>query len=82
MSNIIQKEKHSKRIQQKDNHIKRQVNIRKSHGFPEDEPHRYHKVSGCTCGNSKCVMCGNPRKFFKETTIQEQSFDQTAKWFE
>ena len=74
--------KHSKRQQQKANHINRQMNIRKAHQFPVDptqpggaeevNSHRYHKTSGMTCGDPDCVMCGNPRKFFGEPTVQEQ----------
>ena len=76
MSTETDKFKHSKRQQQKANHINRQMSIRKAHSFTADnEPetaHRYHKVSGMTCGDSNCVMCGNPRKFFDERTVQEQ----------
>ena len=28
------------------------------------------------CGNTKCVMCGNPRKTFKELTQQEKRMFQ------
>lgn len=73
---LHEKDKHSKRIQQKQNHINKQMKIRKSHGFPEDEAHKYHKRSGTTCGDSNCMMCGNPRKFFKERTLQEKRFMQ------
>jgi hypothetical protein len=81
MSDEADKIKHSKRYQQKENHINRQMNIRKVHSFadygtpadsPNESPHRYHKVSGMTCGDSNCVMCGNPRKFFNEPTQQEK----------
>lgn len=70
-----------RRIQQKNRHIARQVRIRQAHKFsgPDnkaDSPHRYHKVSGVTCGDSRCFMCGNPRKFFKERTMQEKRFEQ------
>ena len=65
MSDSNDKEKHSKRIQQKENHVSRQMDIRKAHSFPADEAHKYHKLSGTTCGDSNCVMCGNPRKFFE-----------------
>lgn len=74
--------KHSKRIQQKFNHILRQIRIRRNVFHLDDryedlkEAHRYHKVSGTTCGNANCVMCGNPRKFFGEKTIQEKRFVQ------
>ena len=81
MSDADDKVKHSKRIQQKENHVSRQMDIRKSHNFPDERnAHRYHKVSGVTCGDSNCVMCGNPRKFFDEKTMQEKSFEQTEGW--
>lgn len=81
MSNEDDKLKHGRRIQQKNRHIARQVRIRQAHKFPGintkiDSPHRYHKTSGVTCGDSNCMMCGNPRKFFDEPTIQERRFDQ------
>lgn len=34
--------------------------------------HYLSKTNGLTCGSSKCAMCGNPRKFFNESTIQEK----------
>ena len=78
MSDQEEKFRHGRRIQQKNRHIARQVRIRQAHKFPAintgkvDSSHRYHKKSGVTCGNSNCVMCGNPRKFFKERTMQEK----------
>ena len=70
------KDKHSKRIQQKDNYVKRQTKIAKQLGIQEKEPHRFAKHSPANCGNPKCVMCGNPRKTFKELTAQEQKMYQ------
>ena len=90
MSNEENKLAHGRRIQQKNRHIARQVRIRQAHGFNrlndatapggqvEANPHRYHKVSGVTCGSSRCMMCGNPRKFFKELTMQEKRQMQDA----
>ena len=74
----LEKELHGKRIQQKERYIKRQVKIAKAHGVEvrNGEEHRYAKHSATTCGDSNCVMCGNPRKFFKERTIQEKKFMQ------
>ena len=80
MSDENAKLKHSKRIQQKENHVSRQMDIRKAHHFPVDEAHKYHKMSGTNCGDPNCSMCGNPRKFFNDKTIQEKSFDQTKDW--
>ena len=84
MSTENDKIKHSKRQLQKENHIKKQMAIRKSHsvgihameGGTNKDPHRYHKVSGMTCGDSSCVMCGNPRKFLGESTQQEKRLFQ------
>jgi hypothetical protein len=82
MSDTNDKLKHSKRIHQKENHVSRQMDIRKAHSFPDDEAHKYHKMSGTSCGKADCAMCGNPRKFFKEETMQEKSFKQTENWDE
>ena len=76
MANQSQRDKHADRIRQKENHINRQMKIRKAYNFPEDEPHKYHKMSGTNCGDPNCHMCGNPRKFFKELTMQEKRFMQ------
>ena len=75
MSHDDAKVKHSKRIQQKQNHVSRQMDIRKAHSFPADEAHKYHKMSGTNCGDSNCHMCGNPRKHWKDKTMQEKRID-------
>ena len=72
MSEQVVKDKHSKRIQQKENHVKRQTKIAKSFGMPVEEGHRLAKRNALNCGNPKCVMCGNPRRMWHELTIQEQ----------
>lgn len=86
MSDQFDKYQHSRRLHAKARAIKRQMRIRQAHSFgvngmsesgaKYDQPHRYHKRSGMTCGNSNCVMCGNPRKFFNERTIQEKRMMQ------
>jgi hypothetical protein len=78
MSTEQDKFKHSKRLLKDDTHIAKQVKIAKSHGFPvkNDEAHRLHKLSGTTCGDPNCAMCGNPRKFFNEPTLQERRLFQ------
>lgn len=77
------KDKHSKRIQQKENHIKKQVKIAKDYHMDQNgkwkyisEPHRNHKKAILNCGDPKCTMCMNPRKAFGEKTMQEKKFDQ------
>ena len=80
MSNQVERFKHSKRLQKKNLAIKKQTKIAKTYGFPTGPKHRLSKIHATTCGDSHCAMCGNPRKFFKERTIQERSFEQTAGW--
>ena len=82
MSNQVERFKHSKRLQKKITKVQRKMKIAKAHGYEHilANPHRYSKQSMFHCGNAQCFMCGNPRKFFKERTIQERSFEQTARW--
>lgn len=56
------------------NAIARQKRIAKSAGVnhSKDQSHRYAKMHALNCGDSSCVMCGNPRKFFNEPTMQEK----------
>ena len=82
MSNQVERFKHSKRLQKKSRAIKKQTRIAQAHGFPTGPEHRLSKIHATTCGDSHCAMCGNPRKFFKQKTMQERSFDQTRKWTE
>lgn len=77
------KVKHSKRIKQKQNHIKKQMRIAKAHNATDlyqREPHRLAKRHAMDCGQPECFLCGNPRKVFKQKTIQEVKFEQTEKW--
>ena len=70
------KDKHSKRIHQKETVAKRKTKIAKQHGVEVKNPHELLDHSPVSCGNPKCVMCANPRKVFKEPTIQEKRFAQ------
>jgi hypothetical protein len=74
----MNKEHRQKRIQQKENHIAKQLKILKEvrafPGKPLKQPHRLAKVS--------CVMCGNPRKFLGEVTIQEEKFKDIQKSYD
>lgn len=74
--------KHSRRIHQKHNYVDKQVRIAKANKFDVKEPHRFQKKSVVNCGDPKCLYCMNPRKSFKEKTMQEKSFEQTTKWME
>lgn len=83
MSDELTKEKRSRRIHQEKSAIKRQLKIAKANYLDEKftyESHRFHKHHVMNCGNPKCIMCANPRKLWKQKTIQELSFEQTDKW--
>lgn len=80
----LEKDKRNKRFMQKRRHIDRQLKLRKQYMDHQDremidlEPHRYHKVKSLNCGDPNCIMCGNPRKFWNDVTIQEKSFNEMA----
>ncbi len=82
MSDQTVKQKRSKRIHSDETAVSRQVKIAKQHkmdpAWSKDvrEPHRLAKKHAMDCGNPKCMLCGNPRKTFKELTIQEKRFYQ------
>ena len=76
MSNQETKESRSRRIQKSRNKgIKRFKNAKTA---PLSDDIEYsHKFTDrawyVNCGNSNCVMCGNPRKFWSELTLKEKS---------
>lgn len=76
-----EKDKYSKRRQADLAAAERQRKIAAAHGNDKSLNH-YVKLNAMTCGDSNCAMCGNPRKFFGEETIQERSFKQTDSWLE
>ena len=76
MSTEQDKFKHSRRLQKDENAVKKQVKIAREFGVPVTEPHKFAKHHAMNCGNPKCVMCGNPRKTFKELTQQEKRLFQ------
>ena len=76
MSTEQDKIKHSSRLHQEEVHIKKQVKIAKAAGIHVDEPHKFAKHNAMDCGNPKCPVCSNPRKLYKELSIQEKRFFQ------
>lgn len=81
MSNQQDKAKMSRRRQQDDNAIARQVKIAKSYNSfnPQNiqQPHRLAKHHAMDCGNPECYLCGNPRKTHKDRlTAQEKRLFQ------
>jgi len=82
MSNETAKYINSRRRHKNDVAVARQVRIAKQYGSIVEEPHKFAKHHAMDCGNPKCVMCGNPRKTFKELTQQEkrlyQDVDKTS----
>lgn len=78
MSTEQDKFNHSKRLHKEESAIHKQQKIAKTFGAPEHqyEGHRYAKHHAMNCGNPKCIMCGNPRKTWKELTAQEKRQQQ------
>ena len=76
MSNEIDKVKHSRRISKKRSAVVKQVKIAKAHGITPKEYHRYSKHHSMNCGRPHCVLCCNPRRVWKEKTIQEKRAEQ------
>lgn len=75
------KEKHGERFFQKVKKLARKMKIAKEYGYDHvlKDPHKYHKSSAFSCGNPNCIFCMNPRRGFKEKTMQERKFEQTEK---
>lgn len=73
--------KKSKRLLKDENAVAKQVKIAKAHGLTDKdkvvkEPHRLAKHHAMNCGQPGCMLCGNPRKIFKEPTTQEKRLFQ------
>lgn len=85
MSTETDKIKNATRRFNDENAVKKQVKIAKAHGLTNKdkaikEPHRLAKHHAMDCGQPGCMMCGNPRKIFKERTAQEKRlFQDTEK---
>ena len=80
MANELAKFLNSQRRYRDELAVKKQVKIAKEFGIPVKEPHKFAKHHAMNCGNPNCVMCGNPRKTFKELTQQEKRlFQDTEK---
>lgn len=79
MSNTTAKFINSRRRHKTDIAIARQVRIAKQHGLGFNdkhikEPHRHAKHHAMDCGNTKCCLCGNPRRnaWFKKDRLTAQ----------
>lgn len=81
MSNELAKYLNSRRRLRDETAVIKQVKIAKQHGLTAKdiaikEPHRLVKRHAMDCGRPGCMMCGNPRKTFKEITAQEKRLFQ------
>jgi hypothetical protein len=92
MSDTVEKIKHSERLHQKVTKIQKQMQLAKNYGYHKlssamsklpfmTQPHRHHKTKIFNCGDPRCAMCGNPRKFFGQDTVQERRLKQ-PKYYE
>ena len=39
---------------------------------PTDQPHRYAKMHALSCGIPGCPACSNPRRVWRQRTLQER----------
>ena len=84
MSDNNDKIRNSRRRQQDENAVKKQVKIARQHGAGKaytDQPHRFAKHHALNCGVPGCMLCANPRhnKISKDRlTIQEKRLFQDA----
>ena len=76
MSDAQDRIKHSRRISKTRDAEIRQVKIARAHGVTVKEYHRYAKHHAMNCGRPHCLLCGNPRRIWREKTIQEQRNEQ------
>ena len=76
MSDEQNRIKHSRRISKTRDAEIRQVKIARAHGITVKEYHRYAKHHAMNCGRPHCLLCGNPRRIWREKTIQEQRNEQ------
>lgn len=53
--------------------VKRQLRIAKLHKLTKLTAGKFKKRHAMDCGNSRCMVCGNPRKLWKTIPIKEQS---------
>jgi hypothetical protein len=81
MSNELAKYLNSRRRHKTDVAVAKQIKIAKQNGLTQQDrdikqPHRLAKHHAMDCGRPGCVMCGNPRKLFKQLTAQEKRMQQ------
>ena len=84
MSTEEEKIVRSRRILQKETHVKYQYKIAKQYQHTKylKQPHRLHKQHAMDCGQPGCMLCGNPRRTYRERTVQEKRFEQTKEWID
>lgn len=44
-----------------------------------NQPHRWAKHHAMDCGRTKCIVCGNPRRTWKQKTLKEKQIENTFK---
>ena len=76
MSDEQDRFKHSRRISRTRDAEMRQVRIARAHGITVKEYHRYAKHHAMNWGRPHCMLCTNPRRTWREKTIQEQKFEK------
>ena len=77
MSTEQDKIKHSKRLLNDENAVKKQTKIAKSKGSDVSQPHKFAKQHAMDCGNPKCLLC-SWAKVLGIAPVQVQRFDQNV----
>jgi len=79
MEDIVLEQKRGKRRRLTTNAINRQKRIAKLSKWNhknDTQPHRWAKKHAMDCGRTRCIVCGNPRRIFKQRTLQEEKWAQ------
>ena len=76
MSQARDRAKHATRRHRNWRAIRHQLDIAHAHGMEVKTPHRLAKHHALNCGNSRCMLCSNPRRTWKEKTVQEKRAEQ------
>jgi len=85
MSSFTTKTKRGQRLSDEQTAIARQFQIAKQNYLVqydfEWQPGRFAKHRAMDCGNTRCTVCGNPRRIWGTKTIQELKQDEVTKDF-
>ena len=76
MDEIVKERTRGRRRSLTKNAIEKQKRIARAHGMRVRKSHRYAKMSATNCGIPGCIHCANPRRVWRQKTIQELKADE------